>query len=228
MTNALLDSLSPESRSRILALSKEMDLPIRTPIQGQGESAKFSYFLTEGIASFVINLPEGGSAEVSLMGREGFVDCFALIGPLLAPTDCFMQLKGRGYRILSSDLRRLFSECEDLRTRILQLVQQQAMTMSQIAACNKLHDAEPRLARWLLMVQDRVGGDVLSLTQEFLAEMLGTRRTTVALAAGSLQRSGFIEYKRGKVKILSREALETAACDCYPIIQKLFRNLYSK
>ena len=85
---------------------------------------------------------------------------------------------------------------------------------------------EERLARWLLMVQDRTQEDTYQLTQEFLSEMLGKRRTTVALAAGALQRSGFIEYSRGKVKILSRQNLETAACDCYPVTKRLLQGLY--
>ena len=99
--------------------------------------------------------------------------------------------------------------------------------MSQLAACNKLHDSEARLSRWLLMVQDRLQEDLLPLTQEFLAEMLGARRTTVAISAGALQRAGLIEYRRGKVKILSRENLESAACDCYKISRRLYNALYS-
>ena len=98
--------------------------------------------------------------------------------------------------------------------------------MGQLAACNKLHETEARLARWLLMVQDRVEEDVFELTQEFLGEMLGSRRTTVAVAAGALQKSGFIEYKRGKVRIISREELMTAACDCYDFTHRLVRDLF--
>ena len=139
-----------------------------------------------------------------------------------------MQVKGSGYKIRFADLKAAFLDSEEIRTRILEVTQQQTLTMSQIAACNKLHDNEARLARWLLMVQDRLQDELLPLTQEFLAEMLGSRRTTVAVSAGTLQRAGLIEYRRGKVKILSREDLESAACDCYKVTQRLFQSLYKK
>lgn len=138
-----------------------------------------------------------------------------------------MQVSGSGYQILLTELREMFLHSAEIRTRILQCVQQQSMTTMQVAACNSAHEAEPRLARWLLMIQDRTQEDAFQLTQDFLAQMLGARRTTVALAAGTLQRSGFIEYSRGKVRILSREALKTAACDCYEVTHRLLLNLYS-
>jgi DNA-binding MarR family transcriptional regulator len=105
-------------------------------------------------------------------------------------------------------------------------VQEQALTIGQIAACNRLHEAEERLARWLLMARDRTQSDVLNITQEFLAEMLGARRTTVTMVAGALQRSGFIEYRRGHVRILDRINLEAASCDCYKVIKRLYHGLY--
>ena len=225
-TNLLLDSLSPESRGRVLALAKELDLPLRTPLQDQEESPRYCYFLTSGMASFVVTLPEGGSAEVMVAGREGMTDPFSLLGPARSPARCFIQVPASGFRVPFEKLYKLFRESEEIRDRMLQLVQQQGLTMAQIAACNKLHDSEARLARWLLMVQDRIDQDVLPLTQEFLAQMLGAQRTTVAVAAGTLQRSGFIDYKRGKVKILARPELEDAACDCYPVTRRLLRNLY--
>ena len=116
----------------------------------------------------------------------------------MPPTQCFMQIAGSGYRMRLSGLRKLFSSSEEIRTRVLDFVQQQSMTTSQLAACNRLHELEPRLARWLLMVPDRVEDDVLNLTQEFIAQMLGTFRPAVAIAAGVLQREGFIEYARGR------------------------------
>ena len=150
----------------------------------------------------------------------------SLLGSALAPSQSFVQVAATGYRVPFAAMKRLFLSSEELRSRILECVQQNAMTTSQIAACNNAHEAEPRLARWLLMVQDRTQEDTFQLTQEFLSEMLGKRRTTVALAAGALQRSGFIEYSRGKVTILSRQALETAACDCYAVTKRLFLALY--
>jgi hypothetical protein len=98
----------------------------------------------------------------------------------------------------------------------------------QLAGCHRLHEAEERLSRWLLMAQDRTQSDVLNFTQEFLGMMLGTRRTTVTIIAGILQRSGLVEYSRGRVRILNRENLEAAACDCYQVTKQLYDGLYSR
>ncbi len=225
-TNSLLDALSPANRDHILSLAKHVTLPVRENLIEPEMPLQFAYFMTSGVASVVIELAVGGTAEVALIGREGLVGGLDLLGPAQTPSRCFIQVPATAYRMPFSELRRFFFQCEEIRMRILEMVQQQAMAMSQLAACNKLHEAEPRLARWLLMVQDRVEDDTLNLTQEFLAQMLGTQRTTVALVAGALQRSGMIEYKRGRVKILCREDLESAACECYGIAHRLLKNLY--
>src|ERR1700712_3352278 len=225
-TNLLLDALSPENRNRLISLSKQVDLPLRTTLQPQDEKPRYAYMMLSGVSSVVVNLPEGGSTEVAVIGREGFTGCLSLLGPSAPPSECFIQVSATAYKIPFSDLKAAFLDSEEIRTRILELVQQQTLTMGQIAACNKLHDNEARLARWLLMVQDRLQDDTLPLTQEFLAVMLGSRRTTVALSAGTLQRAGLVEYKRGKVRILSREDLEGAACDCYKVARQLYSALY--
>ena len=225
-TNLLLESLSLESRNAILAQSKEVDLPSRYSLQVQEAQPRYVYFLTTGIASVVVGHFEGASCETMLIGREGMTGAYSLLGNSVPPADCFMQVAGVGYQIPLASLRKLFDNSAEIRSRILQCIQQQGMTTMQVSACNIAHESEPRLARWLLMVQDRTQEDSFQLTQEFLAQMLGAQRTTVALAAGILQRSGFIEYSRGKVKILSREALKTAACDCYGVTERLLMNLY--
>jgi CRP-like cAMP-binding protein len=185
-----------------------------------------AYFPTSGLASVVTSLPDGETAEVSFIGREGVVGAFHLIGPADVPTNCFMQMQGAGLKISLSDLRPAFESSEEIRDRVLEAVQEQALTIGQIAACNRLHEAEERLARWLLMARDRTQSDVLDITQEFLAVMLGARRTTVTMVAGALQRSGLIEYRRGRVKILDSENLEAAACECYKVTKHLYDWLY--
>ena len=227
-SNLLLASLSPISRDRILSLCKHVDLPVRTSLTEREERAKFAYFITSGIASVVVEAAEGGTAEVALIGHEGLVGAVDLLGPALTSTHCFVQVEASGYRMPFRDLRALFLESDEIRTRILETVQVQTLTMSQIAACNKLHEADARMARWLLMAQDRLQRDTLMLTQEFLAQMLGTQRTTVVMVAGRFQQSGLIEYKRGKVKILSREDLENAACECYNVTRRLLTGLYKQ
>jgi CRP-like cAMP-binding protein len=122
-----------------------------------------------------------------------------------------------------SDVQEKFNASEPFRNLILQSIQIQGLTLAQLAACNRLHEAEERLARWLLMVEDRVGESSYSLTQEFLGDMLGARRTTVTLAAGTLQQNGLITYRRGRIRILDRENLEAAACECYQAVRKIWR-----
>jgi len=187
---------------------------------------KYAYFVTSGIASVVAAVSEGGTAEVGVIGYEGVVGSLHLLGDAPVPTQCFMQVKGTALRIGLPALQEAFGSSEGIRGRILEFVQQQALSVSQIAGCNRLHGAEERLARWLLMVQDRIDSDVLDLTQEFLAVMLGAQRTTVTMVAGAMQESGLIEYRRGHVKIVNRQNLEDAACGCYPVLKRLHLNLY--
>ena len=139
-----------------------------------------------------------------------------------------MQVGGSGLRISLADLRKAFGTSDEIRERLLEFVQEQTMCLSQIAGCHRLHEAEQRLARWLLMVQDCTQSELLNLPQDFLGMMLGSRRTTVSAAAGELQAVGLIEYQRGRIKILDRAKLEAAACDCYPIAKALYAGQYSR
>jgi CRP-like cAMP-binding protein len=184
--------------------------------------------MTSGMASIVTAMEDGDTAEVGVVGDEGIIGSIFLLGPAKISTSAFMQLEGAALRIPLHDLRHAFRTSEEIRDHLLEFVQEQTVSVNQMAGCNRLHESEERLARWLLMAQDRTQSDVLNFTQEFLAMMLGARRTTVTLIAGSLQRAGLIEYSRGRVKILDRENLESAACDCYKIVKDLFANLYSQ
>jgi CRP-like cAMP-binding protein len=224
--NFLLSALKPEDRKFLVSRSTLVVLPLRTPLYKANEFPTHAYFLTSGLASVVTTMPDGATAEVSFIGREGVVGAFHILGPAGVPTNCFMQMAGGGLKISILDLKEIFTSSEEVRQRVLEAAQEQALTIGQIAACNRLHESQERLARWLLMAQDRTQSNVLNITQEFLAEMLGARRTTVTMVAGALQRSGLIEYRRGKVTILEREKLEAAACDCYKVIKQLYEGLY--
>jgi len=224
--NLLLDALSPELRDSILALSRAIDLPNRTMLHEQGEETAHVYFLCTGVASLMVTMAEGGSAEVGLTGHEGLVGAMQLFGRTPAPSQSCILMEGSALRIRLDDLRPIFLGSQELRCRILEFVQQQHVALVQVAACNKLHEAEQRLARWLLMCRDRSELDTMTLTQEFMADMLGTRRTTVTVVAGSMQERGMISYRRGKVTILSVEELEKAACNCYRICNDALRSLY--
>jgi CRP-like cAMP-binding protein len=224
--NRLLSALSAEHRDFLMSHSTALPLPIQTVLYRAEEVPQYVYFMTSGMASVVTSMEDGGTAEVEVIGYEGLVGGLHLLGPGNVSTHAFMQLEGTARRILFSDLHQVFRSSEAVRDRILEFVQEQAVSTSQIAGCNRLHEAEERLARWLLMSQDRTQSEVLNFTQEFLAMMLGARRTTVTVIAGALQKAGLIEYSRGRVKILDRLNLERAACDCYQVIKHLHLNLY--
>ena len=225
-SNLLMDALTPAARAQILAQARLVDLPQGMLLAKADEPIHHAYFLTEGVASYVVAVKEGGSAEIGMNGPEALMGGLALLGSYAPVADCLMQVNGAGFRILMADLRRLFEESAEIRHLALQSVQQQMLTLSQIAGCNRLHQASERLARWLLTAADRLGAEKVNLTQETLSQMLGTRRTTVALVAGSLQRAGLIRYRRARVEIVDRPGLIEAACDCYGITKRLVDNLY--
>src|SRR5581483_9838791 len=136
-----------------------------------------------------------------------------------APMRAIMQMPGAGLRVASPVLEQHFDRCPYLKHAIEQYVMKQQLQVAQLAACNRLHDMDQRLARWLLMCQDTTESENLPLTHEFLAQMLGSGRPTVTIAAGVLERAGLIANTRGSVRILNRKRLEDAACECYRVIQ---------
>ena len=226
VTNRLLSALSDASRDRILARSTAVSLPLKFSFYGAGESPTYAYFITSGLASIVMNTSDGGSAEVSLVGYEGFVGAFHLLGPAVAPLSAFMQVEGTGIRVLFADLKVLFRGCDEITEQILEFTQAQMLTISNTAGCNLLHQAEARLARWLLTADDRTRSNGLSLTQEFLGIMLGVRRTTVNFVVSALEARGLIQTVRGHITIVDRAGLEKAACDCYQVTRRLQDGLY--
>jgi CRP-like cAMP-binding protein len=224
LSNFILNALPPQLnafRAKLTAVS----LPVGMSIYEAHEIPKFAHFLTSGIASVVTTMKDGALVETGMWAREGLAECMHLGGSESVPTRCFMQIAGTALRMSFTDLERDFESLQPLRQQIMHSIQAQTLILSQLVACNRLHEVEARLARWLLMLQDRVQNDEFHITQEFLAEMLGSRRTTVTMAAGALQRIGLIEYTRGRVHILDRERLESAACECYPVIKKLSNGL---
>jgi CRP-like cAMP-binding protein len=184
-----------------------------------GEKVERAYFLNSGMTSLVVQTTSGKSCEVGIVGREGMVSACLAVDICEAPYRAVMQVAGDGFRVSASALEKVLANCPELKKELLRYVFLQGFQVAQIAACNRLHEIEQRLARWLLMCQDRVDSQVLFLTHEFLAEMLGTGRPSVTLAAGVLQRAGLIQNVRGAVRILNRQGLEQAACECYRVVQ---------
>jgi len=213
--NLILASLPERELRTVGPHLEEVELPFGKVMSDPDQELTHAYFIISGVASLIVNLSDGASVEVASVGREALVGAGGLLRLPREPHTTLIQAEGSAYKIAINNLQKLVNECRTLREAILRNLYIQTSQMAQTAACNRVHEVEQRMARWLLMLQDLVGGDRLHLTHEFLAIMLGTRRTTVTLAAGLLQKDGVINYKRGKVHILDREKLEGAACECY-------------
>ena len=221
----------PAYRNRILAaLQKQeiaaleshlvaVDFAQGDTLLNPGQSAEFAYFMEAGLTSLIVVMETGMSVEVGVVGREGFVGLPIVLGTSSMPTRTFIQIPGSGFRLKAGILRAELERSETLRQKTNRYIQAHLMQASQTAACNRLHDIAERLARWLLMCQDRVQSDELQITHQSLADMLGTPRSTVTLAARMLQKAGLIEYSRGHIRILNRKGLEEAACECYRSIR---------
>ena len=196
-------------------------LPVGTVLVRASEVPQYAHFMTAGITSVVTYMKDGTAAEVGLIGREGVVEAMHLLGSATSPTTAFVQVEGSALQIPFGDLQKETFASAPLLRGILEFIQRHNFALTQLAACNGLHAIEQRLARWLLMVRDKVESPTFELTQEFLATMLGIRRTSVSLAAGSLQGNGLIEYRRGHIRIIDQGRLQSAACECYPIVRDL-------
>lgn len=226
--NNILNSVPEHEFSLIRPDLEFIQTPQHQILHEPGEKIEFAYFLGEGMASLVVLTSDGRSVEVAIVGREGIVGTPLAVGLHRGPYRSIMQIPGNGVRIRSEVLEEKLPEMPELRLVLNRYVLVQGLQIAQIAACNRLHEIEQRLARWLLMCQDRVGSEFLPVTHEFLAQMLGTGRPSVSLAAGILQKAGTIENLRGTVKILDRKELESAACECYKTLQHFNRSLATR
>ena len=227
-SNRLLSALSPSVRSGLLKQAKAVELPLHAVLVEQMETPRYAYFLLTGLVSVVTARPNGEAAEVCFVGVEGMVGALQMLGPASLPVRYVMQLAGSALRVPFQDARNTFEHSSEFRQALLEFIQEETAIMAQISGCNRLHNAEQRLIRWLLMAQDRVGKDTLQFTQEYLAEMIATQRTTVTLTAGSLQERGLIRYSRGNIRIVDRPGMEAAACICYGTIKELLDGLYKR
>jgi CRP-like cAMP-binding protein len=182
------------------------------------------YFPLDAVVS-VLAVAGGGVVEVGTIGEEGVVGLPVFLGAGTSPGMAFCQVPGRAERLAVKVFLREAQREGALRRRLQLYTQGFMVQVSQSTVCNRLHSAEQRLARWLLVVADRVGRDVFPLTHEFMAQMLGVRRATVTETAGALQRAGLISYRRGMITVRDRSRLEQAACECYPIVRDEFDRL---
>jgi CRP-like cAMP-binding protein len=195
-------------------------LPLHSILNEAAKPIAYCYFLSYGLASILTVLGNGKIVEVGLTGAEGFVGLPLVAGLKTSASRVIVQVAGSAFRISAKNIIVALADCPALRKSLAQFAQEVAVQSAQIAACNRLHNANQRMARWLLMSQDRLGGNHVRLTQEFLAHMLGMRRASVTVALGFLQKAGPITYVRGAVKIEDRLGLEAAACECYAAITR--------
>jgi CRP-like cAMP-binding protein len=215
MHNEILLGL-PRAESGVLFPYMEyVPMPTHHVLHEAGQTIMHGHFINSGLASVLNLMKDGKSVEVGLAGKEGFIGLPLIVGLSTSPTRVVAQVGGSAFRIRASDLKQVLRQCPKLQQELNRFAQTMAMQATQVAACNRLHEVEERLARWLLMSQDRLGGNRVPLTQEFLAHMLGTRRASVTVAAGILQRAGLIKYTRGEVDVVNRPELEDASCECY-------------
>lgn len=219
--NAVLNSLSLGARERIFTHLSPVSLNIKTVLFEHDELITDVYFPLSGVISLVTPLKDGSAVEVAMVGNEGIVGVpLQAAGSLTVRAIC--QVAGTSLRMKAATfLAEFIGE-----TRFRDLVQNYTQALfgqvSQSAACNRLHTNEERLSRWLLMSGDRVGSDEFRITQNFLAQMLGSQRSTVTLSARLLQDAGLIRYHHGRVTIIDRDGLEEVSCECYGVIRTLF------
>jgi CRP-like cAMP-binding protein len=216
--NALLCDLPSQESDCVFSKLTFVQLRLHDVLQETGEPIQYAYFVNSGLVSVLSTMKDGKSVEVGLCGREGCTGTPIAVGLKSSATQVVVQIEGTAFRINGAVLVRVLCECPVLERRMQQYGQVLAMQGCQVAACNRLHEVEERLARWLLMSQDRIESAVVPLTHDLLSHMLGTRRSSVTVAAGLLQKAGLITYNRGEVKIEDRERLEDAACECYDLI----------
>lgn len=218
----LLIGLSPEDLSLLEPHLKDIVLPQGQVLHEQGAVVEHVYFPHTGMISLLAVMRQGEAVETATVGREGVVGAMSGLGPRHASTTAIVQVPATASRISVSRFHGAASKSERIREMVARYNEALLIQVQQTAACHALHDVEARLSRWLLQTQDRTESDMIPLTQEFLSQMLGVRRTTVTLVARSLQQAGLIRYQRGQIMILDRKGLEDTACECYHTVRRQF------
>ena len=218
--NRLLATLPKKDYQELLPHLQEVPLNFGEILYNPQDVVNDVYFPNAGIISLVAGAKEQTSLEVGMVGNEGMVGINVFLGVNTSPNRGVVQGTGSALRMKAPALLRATRNGGAL-SRVLQRYTHSVMTqITQSAVCNQFHSIDARLARWLLMTQDRMADDEFQVTQNFLSHMLGVRREGVSIAAGELQRAKLITYSRGRLKVLDRKGLEAASCDCYEYVRK--------
>jgi CRP-like cAMP-binding protein len=220
--NTLLNHLGADVIER-LGL-RPVTFEVRHEIEFPGRPIEHLFFIEEGMASMTATFSDGSQVEVGMFGHASVIGVPALMGTKLSLNRIYTQIEGRGFSCEIAAARREFNRAEAFQALMLRFVQAQLVQAAQSAACNAKHNMEQRLARWLMLCTDRVQTETLKLSQEFLADMLGSTRPTVSIAAGTLKEEGLIDYNRGVIRILDAKGLEERTCECYRVIKDYLDN----
>jgi CRP-like cAMP-binding protein len=223
--NHLIELLPPKDRRRLLAICEPVDLVLSEVLCEGGQRTRYVYFPLDATISLVTPIDGKPVLEVGMVGREGMVGAQLVLGVMTTPLHAVVQGAGKSWRVGSSPFRKELARGTALRSCLNRYLYVLMSQFAVSAACLRFHLIGPRLARWLLMTQDRAHANSFHVTHEFLAYMLGVRRVGITSAAGTLQRAGLIEYRRGELVVLSRRGLEAAACGCYAADRKSYAEL---
>jgi len=220
--NHLLAALPRKDYRKLLPFLEPVALAFQEVLYEPHTRIRHVYFPNDCFVSMLTTVDAGRAAEVGLVGSEGMIGLPVALGAAVSPFRAIVQGGGTAMRMKVADFRREFSESNALRRELFLFTHLLMIQIAQTAACNRFHVVQKRMARWLLMTRDRVNSNEFRITQEFLALMLGVRRSGITLAAGSLQELKLIGYRRGAVTILNQRGLEAAACGCYKTVQETF------
>jgi CRP-like cAMP-binding protein len=223
--NRLLSALSRDWQIRLLPRMEKLSLGIRQVLYEPHVPIPYVYLPLSGVMSMVLTLNSGEAVEVATVGNEGIVGTQVFLGAERSNCSVFCQVAGQALRLRVDNFQRALEECAEFADIVRRYTQGMINQIAQTTACNHAHSVQQRMCRWLLMTHDRVGADEFQLTQEFLAQMLGVRRPSVTVAAGLLQSSGLISYRRGRIRIADRAGLEKGACECYETMRQEFDRL---
>jgi CRP-like cAMP-binding protein len=223
--NLLLASLSESDIALLLPHLRFVHVKQRQILFEPGDEILTTYFPLNAIVSLVVLLSDGQSVEAAMVGRDGVVSATAALDGKIAVSRGVVQLSGDLMACESSELKAAAKQSESLMSMLLRNEQALFSQAQQSAACMANHDVEERLCRWLLRARDLARGDTLNFTQEYLAEMLGVRRTSVTVVAHTLQKAGFIKYSRGRIQLVDLRGLRDGACECYETVRSHYEEL---
>lgn len=219
--NLLLSALSKETQQRIFPHLELVALPLGKSLYESGDTLRYVYFPVDCIVSLLYVMEDGSSAEISVVGNEGLLGISLFMGGENTPSRAVIQSAGVAWRLSGRRLKEEFAQHGEFLFLMLRYTQSLITQMAQTAVCNRHHTVDQQLCRWLLLSLDRLcGSNVLVMTQELIANMLGVRREGVTEAAGKLQKKGIISYSRGHITVLDRSRLEGLSCECYEVVKR--------